>query len=314
MNNNTNSQLSYTKKTDFWFFFTSVIIFAACIWGFKYWKQLGLNIIFIWYFLFKELRLATVFYAVIVRIILYPSAYIQKKLEKETKETEKEFAEIKKMNNVLEKTDLKKKLLNKHRLVFAFSWFHLCFMTMNAVTIGAIFFQGFSQTRLEQQLYTDLYLPKKFPIKTDTILPVVGALDLAKPNLALNFWGAVGAALVGLVEIVLNKKTSKRQLFKYLFLFPAGAYFLTYWVPSGFEFALLIFEILTVLIIITENVLESNIYKTLAGKDTKKSSEKADHQEKESERDQVKKLIKEAIEEKEQEKKQGNKEKIEQTD
>lgn len=282
------SNLVYAKKTNRWFFLGSLTLLLICIFGFKYWYQLGFNILFFGYFIFRELRLATMFYATVVRIILYPSALINKALEGHFKKTETQYEKIQKIENAFERDSQKRDLLASKNKVLLYSWFHLCFLTMNAVTIGVIFFQKFTREKLSSILYTDFYLPKNYPISTTAFIPLVGEVDLAIPNLKLNFYSAVGAGIVGLFEIIFNKKVSKRQLVKYLIFFPLGAYYLTYWVPSGFEFALIVFEILTAGIILVEKIKQSTVYKSVkqaaappAGANVKK--------------EEVKNLIKEVI-------------------
>lgn len=285
---NKEENLSYTKKTSFFYVLGSVLILLFCIFFFKTWKILGLNILFIGYFIFSNLGFATVLYAVFIRVILYPTALIKNYLEARIKKTEEKFNKINGLSNRLERDRQKQKLLQSNKLLLLFSWFHLCFMTMNAVAIGAIFFQGFDQERLERLLYADFYTPDNYPINTLSKIPFLGIVDLAKPNLTLNLYGAIGAAVLGLTEIIMNKRTSKRQLLKYLVLFPAGAYYLTYWVPSGFEYALLIFEILTIFIIIGERIAKTKVFKMVTGKEDKQEKEKPDDEKKAKDKKQNK--------------------------
>ena len=260
-----NTKLSYTKKPDYIFLISSWLILFFTIFIFKFWYHLGFNILFIGYFLTGEIRLATVFYAVIIRIILYPSALIDKFLEKGFKQTGRKFSQIETINDVFEKNSQKKSLLNSKRATLLYSWFHLCFLTMNAVTIGAIFFQNFTEEKLKGVLYSLFYLPKKFPINTTGYIPLIGNVNLSQPNMTLNLYSAIGAGIVGLVEVVLNKKIKRKQLIKYIIFFPLGAYYLTYWVPSGFEFTLVVFESLTILIIIVENIFKSKLFNLVKG-------------------------------------------------
>jgi len=262
------NQLAYTSRTDKVFFLGSLIILLASIFAFQYWAQLGFNLIFFGYLFFREMRLSTVFYAVLIRIILYPFALINKHLNKTIKQTEEKYEEITKIRDIFEKKYEKKSLLRKKRLVLLYSWFYLCFLTMNAVTVGYIFFQQFTEEKLSQILYHPFILPKKFPIKTTAYLPFVGMVDLAKPNMTLNLYSAIGAGLVGIIELTINKKRGRNQLLKYLVFFPLGAYFLTYWVPCGFEFSLIIFEALTIALILIENLTKTQVFQTVAGKQT----------------------------------------------
>ncbi len=282
---NKEENLSYTKKTNSFFVLGSLLILFFCIYFFKTWKILGLNILFLGYFIFNNLGLATVLYAVFIRVVLYPTALIKNYLEARIKKTEEKFNEINGLSNRLERDKQKQKLLQSNKLLLLFSWFHLCFMTMNAVAIGAIFFQGFTQERLERLLYSDFYTPDNYPINTLSKIPLLGIVDLAKPNLTLNLYGAIGAAVLGLTEIIMNKRTSKRQLLKYLILFPAGAYYLTYWVPSGFEYALLIFEILTIFIIIGERIAKTKVFKMVTGKEDKLEKQKTDKEKNNKDKD-----------------------------
>lgn len=288
-------RLSYTKKTDYLFLIGSLLILFLCIFGFKFWYHLGFNLLFIGYFIFGEIRLATVFYAVISRIILYPSALIDKFLEKSFEQTEEKLSQIKKMEDVFEKNFQKKSLLNSKRASLLYSWFHLCFLTMNAVTIGAIFFQNFTKDKLASVLYTSFYLPKKFPINTSGYIPLVGMVDLSKPNMTLNLYSALGAGVVGLAEVIINKKIKRKELIKYIIFFPLGAYYLTYWVPSGFEFALVVFEGLTTLIIIGEKIFNSKLFKGIRAPYHSPSSNNSVKKEDNLQKEKVKQLMKELI-------------------
>ena len=174
----TSTRLSYTQKTDYVFLIGTLLILFLCIFTFKYWYRLGFNLLFLGYFIFKDIRLATVFYAIVVRIILYPSALINKFLEKSFKETEKQYEKIQKLKDIFEKDAQKKSLLKSKKATLFYSWFHLCFLTMNAVTIGAIFFQKSTQKKLTEILYTSFYIPKKFPINTIGYIPLVGNVDI----------------------------------------------------------------------------------------------------------------------------------------
>ncbi len=289
----TEPYLSYTRGTDYFFVISSIAILLLFIFFFNIWYRLCFNILFIGYFVFGEIRLASVFYAVLIRIILYPSALINKHFAKESEETGEKFQEIQSIDNVLEKAFQKKTLLRTKKILFAYSWFHLCLLTVNAVTIGAIFFQNFTKEKLSQILYSQVYMPGKFPVNTVAQLPVIGQVDLALPNMTLNFYSAVGAGLVGLAEVLLNKKVKKRDLLKYLLLFPLGAYYLTFWVPSGFEFTLIIFELLTFGIIVVENIGKSKFFKFISGKQEK--IKKEEPAEEELKREEVKQLIKDII-------------------
>jgi len=254
-------QLSYSKQTDAGFFIGAIAIPTFCIFVFRYWAQLGFNILFLGYWIFGEIRLATILYATIIRAILYPSALVNKYLESKLEKAAQEFESIQKIKDVFKQKAKKKQFLSSKKKILLYSWFHLCFLTMNAITIGYIFFQKFNRERLTQMLYFDFYMPKNFPIQTEAVLPIVGQVNLAVPNMTLNFYSAIGAGIVGLAQVIFNKKVGRRQLVKYLVFFPLGAYYLTCWVPSGFEFALIVFEILTFLLIIIEKITQSKLFK-----------------------------------------------------
>lgn len=266
MNTDGRVRLSYEKKSNNLLFFVAAVILIFCIWAFKYWAQLGFNLLFLAYSLTSDMRVAIIFYATMIRIILYPSALVKKHLSKDIEKTEEKYQGLRGIKKKFERDERIAKFVSVRKKMLAFSWFHLCFLTMNAVTIGYIFFQNFTRERLNDFLWTDLFMPKNFPINTTGYLPVVGQVDFSKPNMRLNFWSAVGAGVVGLVEILFNKKTSKRQLVKYLVFFPLGAYFLTYWVPCGFEFALIVFEVLTVGIILAEKLSKTKAFNMATGK------------------------------------------------
>jgi len=290
----TDPYLSFTRGTDYFFVISSVAILLLFIFFFDVWYKLCFNILFIGYFIFGEIRLASVFYAVLIRIILYPSALINKHFAKDSEETGEKYQEIQSIDNVLERAFQKKTLLRTKKILLAYSWFHLCLLTVNAITIGAIFFQDFTKEKLSQMLYSEFYVPKNFPVNTFAQLPIIGQVDLAIPNMTLNFYSAVGAGLVGLAEVLLNKKIKRRDLLKYLLLFPLGAYYLTFWVPSGFELTLLIFELLTFGIIVVENIAKSKFFKFVAGKE-EKIDQKEKLSEEELKKEEVKQLIKDIV-------------------
>jgi ABC-type multidrug transport system fused ATPase/permease subunit len=253
---NEQTQLSYSKKNNPMLSIGLIAVLVGLIWFYPIWYRFGFNLLMIGYFIFHEMRMATVFYATVLRIIMYPIGQIKKSSDKKVSKAEEELLkEMKGVENKLIVAEKKREWLGRHKWIAMFNWFYLCFYTINAVVIGSIFFKPFTYARVKEQLYLES-IKFTFPLKTVGFIPLVGMVDLSKINMKLNFISAVGVGMVGLAEIVLNRKTSKRQLLMYGVMFPLGAFFLTMWVPSGFEFAFAIFALLTVLLIIGENLIK----------------------------------------------------------
>jgi len=257
----TSPPTSYSAKKDRRSFIVLALILGFIIFTFKYWMLFCFNTIMTGYFLFSELRGATIFFAVILRILLYPLGYVKRTFDKRIRKAEEEFRkEARLTNNPLLKDKLRREWLSRNKKIVFFDWFYFCFYSMNAFVVGWIFLQPFTQARINQGVLFDFLVPK-FPMTTESYIPLVGMADLTKINMTLNFLSAVGAFIVGIFEVTFHKKTRRKDLLMYLVMFPLGAYFITMWVPSGFEFSLIVFEILTVGIIIVEKITESKVFK-----------------------------------------------------
>ncbi len=259
--NDSSTILSYSPRKNFLIPLIILVITGFVILFFPLWYRFCLNLVILGYYGFKEMRLGTVFFAVVLRIILYPLGRLKKRFDKRIKKAKEEFKEkIKPISHPLQKDKYKRKWLASHQWVVCFDWFYFCFWSMNAFAVGWLFLQPFTLDRLEKELFFSFLLPQ-FPLNTTSFIPIAGMVDLTKVNMTLNLMSAIGAGLVGLVEVIINKKQGKKELLMYLILFPLGAYFITIWVPSGFEFSLAIFEILTILIILIEKIFESKVFK-----------------------------------------------------
>jgi|GEM_PF-2264074 len=233
-----------------------ILILIGIIFGYRYWYLACFNVLLLGYYLFSEMRLATVFYAVVLRVVMYPIAQFQKRYSRLAEEAEEAYQEkVSRTKNPLAQAQAAQDWILSNKKTVLFNFFYLCFYTMNAVVIGLIFLHPFTKERVDEFLRIKSIYPQ-FPISTQTWLPIVGEVDLAKYSPDLNLASAVGAGLVGFFEVAFNKKTDTKQLLLYLVGFPVGAYFITMIVPSGFEFALTVFEILTMLVIAVESILK----------------------------------------------------------
>jgi hypothetical protein len=258
-----NLSYSYGKGSPLVLIGLIAIIFLM-IWLFPIWYRFSFNSLIFGYFLFKDMRYATVFYGVIMRIIMYPAGFLNKKLKRSTEVVEEEFhKKIHKVNNEIIKRKNKIYYLNKYKWIILFSWFYLAFFALNTLTVGRTFWGQGEDTKFNHDYVGEISYFKGikdklvYPIKTSGYLPLVGEINLNEYSMKLNLLSAIGAGLVGLVQIFIEKKTSPRQLLMYGLMFPLGAYFLTdKWVPSGFEFALLVFEALTIIIMAVEKIYE----------------------------------------------------------
>lgn len=251
----TSPALTYTPKKNLLLVLYLAIILFLVIKIYPYWYKLGFNFLIAGYFVFKEMRLATALYAFVIYIILYPLGQIKKFFDKKAEAAEEKYEEdVQPIRDEFTKDEARRGWFANQRLVIVLEWFLLCFYTMNAVVVGVIFFQPFSYERISPLLFFKEIMPS-LPLRVVDWIPLAGMVDLTRPNRRLNLISAIGAGLVGLFQVVLNKKQSKRQLVMYLVAFPLGAFFITYAVPAGFEFALALFELLTVIGITIENII-----------------------------------------------------------
>ncbi len=238
-----------------------IAILIGVILSFRYWYLLSFNSLMVGYYLFKELRLATVFYAVFLRVVLYPISKIGKRFEKLTAIAEGIHQEtVGRTKNPLSHAKAARDWIKSNKKTVLFNFFYLCFFTMNAVSVGKMFFDPFTKVRVDKSLRIEAVYPQ-FPISTKTTLPLIGSVDLAEYSPKLNMISAVGAAIIGLIEVFVHKKTERRELLLYIIGFPVGAYFITMIVPSGFEFALTIFELLTIAIMGVESAIAKSTAK-----------------------------------------------------
>ena len=250
------SPITYVPQKDVSLIFFLIAITVFYVFIFTYWTNLAYNLLIVGYFIFKEMRYAVLIYAIIIRIIMYPFGMLRKKMKAKTDIAEEEFAEqVTIEKHPVSKDKAKRKWLRKYKKILIFEWFAFCFYTINALSVGWIFLNDLSPEIVNPQLWFDFLIPV-YPLNTTGYIPLVGMVDLTKVSLRLNLYSAIGAGLVGLAEVIINRKTNKKQLIMYLIMFPLGAYFITMWVPAGFEYALVIIEILTILIIIAEKMVE----------------------------------------------------------
>ncbi|MDP2873988.1 MAG: hypothetical protein Q8N84_01720 [bacterium] len=226
-----------------------LVILIGTIIAYKYWYIFTFNILMIGNYLFKELRLATVFYAVILRIIMTPIAKVLEHYESLAEGAEAKYKELtSNTNNPLMLAQVAKDWFRVNKKTVLWNFFNICFYCMHAVAIGFIFLHPFSKERVDALLKIPSIYPPHLPLNTQCWIPLIGQVDLAQYSPELNLTSAIGAAIVGLFQVVLNKKTDRKEMMMYLIGFPTGAYLITRVVPSGFEFALTVFELLSIML------------------------------------------------------------------
>lgn len=224
-------------------------ILIGTIIAYKYWYIFTFNILMVGNYLFKELRLATVFYAVILRIIMTPIAKVLEHYESLAEGAETKYRELtSNTNNPLMLAKVAKDWFRANKKTVLWNFFNICFYCMHAFAIGFIFLHPFSKDRVDELLKIESIYPPHLPLNTQCWIPLIGQVDLAQYSPELNLTSAIGAAIVGLFQVILNKKTERKEMMMYLIGFPAGAYLITRIVPSGFEFALTIFELLSIML------------------------------------------------------------------
>lgn len=232
-----------------------ILVFAVMIALYPVWRQFCYNMIFLGYNLFGEMRLATIFFAVILRIVLYPMRLFSLFTNPLEKQANLESDTIATVSDPVKRKQDYRAWLAKHRHLMLFVLFQFCFTIMNALVIGQIFLANFEPQKVASMLYPFIGEPS-FPLQTRNFIPLIGQVDLTMINNTLNFYSAVGAGVVGFFEIIMHRKTDKKAFFFYLVVYPAGAYFITSQVPAGFEFSLLTFEVLTVALILVEKAVQ----------------------------------------------------------
>jgi hypothetical protein len=213
--------------------------------------RLSFNILFVGYNMFGELRMATVFYAVITRFLVYPVRVFSMYTRRLEERADQDFSHVKEVKDPLQRKEEEKKWLERNRHVLLFLIFQMAVYVLFALISGRIFIQAFTPEGMDKLLYPFVSMPD-FPLQTTDWIPLIGDVDLTKINNQLNLMSAAGAGLVGLFEVVIHGKTKRRELLMLLVGYPAGAYFLTSQVPAGFEFSLIVFEILTIAVIFIE--------------------------------------------------------------
>ncbi|HNT30157.1 MAG TPA: hypothetical protein PKL83_04370 [bacterium] len=235
-----------------------VIILAFFILTANWWYSLFFNIIFIGYDIFEEMRYSIVFFAIFLRIISYPLRLIGNSLSKKEKIADEEQELISQIKDDVTRKRQQQLWLKKHKNVLLFVWFNMGFSILNTLMVGRIFLENFTSDRTLPMLWSWVPRPD-FPVQTLSWLPIVGMTDLSVINQKLNFISAIGAGVVGIAEVVIRGKTSKREIWMYLLAYPLGAYFITNQVPSGFEFTLICIEVLTLALIFIEKAAGSSL-------------------------------------------------------
>jgi len=231
-----------------------VLVFLFIIFIARYWYQFLFNLVFIGYNIFEAMSWGIVFACILWRIFLYPQRIMGNYFSGQSKKADAEHEKVLAIQDDVKRKELQNQWFSKNHFVLVFMWFSFCFLIMNALMAGRIFFFEFTPERIAETLYTFVPEPD-FPLNTTSWIPLVGQVDLTQINQRLNFISAVGVGVVGLADIIIHKKNSRRELIMLLFVFPLGAFLITSQVPSGFEFAMAVLEILTIFLILFEGLI-----------------------------------------------------------
>lgn len=224
------------------------------------------NLLFLGYDLFGEMRWAAIFFAVCIRLLSYPVRLLSIYTRHLEAKADRDHQSVEKIEDPLKRKAAEKNWLMRNQTVLLFLVFQLTFYIAIALISGRIFLSTLTPERTQGLLYQSVPEPE-YPLSTVGWIPLVGEVDLTRVNNRLNFFSAIGAGIVGLFEVVIHRKTKKRELWMYLIGYPLGAYFITSQVPSGFEFSMVIFEALTILTIFVEKLFGSLFKRLLANPD-----------------------------------------------
>ncbi|OIP96972.1 hypothetical protein AUK40_04235 [Candidatus Wirthbacteria bacterium CG2_30_54_11] len=233
-----------------------IIILLVIIFGYSHWYRFCFNLFFIGYNWLGDMRLATVFFAVFLRLVLLPFRFGNRHFEHKIKEAEAREATLSQVSDPVIRKARQRELLQRFKPAINFMWFDFCFFAMNAYVIHKLFVTHFTPDIVLPRLYHFVQIPD-FPLITTSFIPLVGrVIDLTKRSQILDVYASCGAAITGLFEIVLHKKYTKRDLLLYLVLYPGVAFNMNWFVRGGFTWTLICFEVLTVVMIILEKVWE----------------------------------------------------------
>lgn len=248
-------------NTKTWQFVVVLALLALCVVPFY---RLAYNILFIGYNWFGEMRLAIVFFAVMIRLLLYPVRMLAHYTRRLERKADAEYQQVSAMEDSPSRKDAEKNWLSRNRFILMFILVQLIIYLIVTFSSGRIFYSEFTQERTQDLLYSFVAEPE-FPLNTTSWLPFVGLVDLSKVNHTLNIYATVGAGLVGLFEVIIHRKTRRRELFMLLVMYPVAAYLITVSVPAGFKLSLLSFSALTILAIFVEKGVVSLFRKLLGG-------------------------------------------------
>jgi len=241
-----------------------VVVLALLALGVVPFYRLCYNLLFIGYNWFEEMRLAIVFFAVMIRFLLYPVRLLAHYTRRLERKADAEYQQVSAMGDSPARKDAEKNWLARNRFILMFILVQLIVYLVVTFSSGRIFYSEFTQERTQDLLYSFVAEPE-FPLNTTSYLPLVGMVDLSEINHTLNIYATVGAALVGLFEVIVHRKTRRRELFMLLVMYPVAAYLITVNVPAGFKLSLLSFSALTILAIFVEKGSVSLFKKLLGG-------------------------------------------------
>jgi hypothetical protein len=231
--------------------FFIILLLAIAI--YPIWYRLSFNIIFWGYNIFDEMRLAIVFYAIIFRILTYPFRLLQLSYKKKEEEIDAALEIVEKTDDDYLKKVKKYEVFNRYSNIIVLIFLQFTVMAIIWMTVGRIFIQNFTPERIEHELFSFVDEPS-FPLNLTGWIPIAGMINLGVINQKLNFISAMAVAVVGLVDVIIHQKTERTQLIMLLVIFPAGAFFITSQVPSGFEWSMTVFEALTLVMIPIEKI------------------------------------------------------------
>ncbi len=240
------------KGVNAWIF---LVLLLVVVFGYPYWHDFAFNLVFIGYNWFGDMRLASVFFAVILRAIMYPLRIMGLRADKQIHDAEKLNNRISEIDNSIERKTKQRVLLSRYKWALVFLWFNTCFFIMNAYAVHVIFVTHFSPETVQARLYPFVQEPA-FPLVTNSYIPVINRMvDLTKPSALLDLYASIGAALTGAMEVIIHKKHTKRDVLLYLVCYPLVAFNLNWVTKAGFEWTLICFEVLTVALIILEKIV-----------------------------------------------------------
>lgn len=234
----------------------SIVILVGTVLIIPLWQRILFNIVFLGYYLFGSMQWAIIFFAFVMRLVFVPTRMARLRIQEDIDALDKKIAHAREsIDDPVQQKEFVRTIRRENGWAFNYILFDFCFLMATVLASGTMFYKPFTEERVLDSLFSFIPTPA-FPVDTMGWLPIIGEIDFSQVNNLLNLSSAIGLGLVGIMEVVVHNRTSKRDIMLYLIGYPLVGYLVTSNVPSGFEFWMTMMAVLTLVVVALEKVVK----------------------------------------------------------